>query len=334
MLPMRPFIDGPNGLTQQELDDFFPGLLYAASWHDTLYAMPMEATMLSLVYNRDWFREAGLDPDDPPSNWDELTDYVDRLTVDDDGDCRFDRFGFYLPVFTASGPLNIWMVLQWSTFLWQAGGDIIDEGQTEALYAQPAGVRALNYWKDLYVSMQRPAFSMPHDAMFVSGRVAMIMDGPWDLPRLHEAAPFEWAIAPLPAGPEGQVTYLAGEQLAIFRQSRHPDEAWTFIKWILQPEIQAFFSAESGYLPVRRSSLNLPAYQAHLEQDWALRAFIDQLPIARARRRIDDYHVEINRHVAEAIEQTLVGGADPATALAASAKRSNALLGGRSLSSR
>ena len=324
--PMEPFVEGPDGLSQEELDDFLPGLLYAASWHDTLYAMPMEATILSLVYNRDWFREAGLDPDNPPATWTELEDYVRRLTTDEDGDGRLDRFGFYLPVFTASGPLNIWMVLQWSTFLWQAGGDLIEEAGTRAVYDDPAGVRALTYWRDLYETMQRPAFSMPHDAMFVSGRAAMIMDGPWDLPRLHEAASFDWAVAPLPAGPAGQYTYLAGEQLAIFRQTEHPDEAWAFVKWILKPEVQAYFSAESGYLPVRQSTLDLPGYRAHLEEDQALRSFIEQLPIARVRRRIDDYHVEINRHVAEAIEQTLVGRIDPATALSASAQRSNALL--------
>ena len=170
---------------------------------------------------------------------------------------------------------------------------------------------------------------MPHDATFVSGRAAMIMDGPWDLPRLKEATPFAWGIAPLPAGPEEAVTYLAGEQLAIFRQSDHPDEAWTFIRWIIQPEIQAFFSMQSGYLPVRHSVLERPEYQAHLEEDWGLRAFVEQIPMTRPRRRIDDYHVEINRHVAEAIERALVGGEDPEAALAASAARSNALLQGR-----
>ncbi|HEX7071899.1 MAG TPA: extracellular solute-binding protein, partial [Rhodothermales bacterium] len=163
-------------------------------------------------------------------------------------------------------------------------------------------------------------------ATFVSGRAAMIFDGPWDLPRLHEAAPFDWAIAPLPAGPAGPATYLAGEQLAIFRQSKHPDEAWTFIRWVLQPDVQAYFSAESGYLPVRRSTLEIPSYRAHLEQDWALKAFIDQMPIARTRRSIDDFHVEINRYVAEAIERTLVAGEDPAATLRQAAVRSNALL--------
>ena len=324
--PMHRFIDGSNGLSEADLADFLPGLLEASSWHDTLYAMPMEATLLALVYNKEQFREVGLNPDDPPADWDELAEYVRKLTRDRDGDGRLDRFGFYLPVFTASGPLNIWMVLQWSTFLWQAGGDLIDLDQSRVLYAEPPGVEALSYWSSLYEAMQRPAFSMPHDATFVSGQTAMIMDGPWDLPRLHEAAHFEWGIAPLPGGPAGQVTYLAGEQLAIFRQSPHPDEAWAFIKWILQPEIQAFFSAESGYLPVRQSALDLPEYRDHLEEDWALRAFVEQIPLARVRRSIDDHHVEINRHVAEAIERTLVGREDPAAALRAAAARSDALL--------
>lgn len=324
--PVGEFIDGPNGLSDEEIADFFPATLQAARWRDTLYALPMEATLLGLVYNKDHFREAGLDPEHPPATWEELRAYARRLTIDTNNDGRMDRFGFYVPAFPASGPLSIWMVLQWSPYLWSAGGYIINEDQTEVLYDSEAGVEALTLWRDLYEEQGRPGTSMTHDAEFIGRHVSMIMDGPWDLPEFRRLEHIDWAIAPLPAGPEGRLTYLAGEHLAIFKSTEHADAAWTFVKWVTQPEVQAFFSRESGYLPVRQSTLDLPDYQAHLAEDWALKAFVDQMPLGRARRPIDYYHVEINHHIAEAIENALIGRTDPREALRASAAKSNALL--------
>lgn len=322
--PLAGFVDGPNGFSAEEMADFFPATLEAARWRDTLYALPMEATLLGLIYNRDHLREAGIV--DPPATWTELHDYALRLTKDTNDDGRMDRFGFYVPAFPASGALSIWTVLQWSPYLWSAGGYIINPDQTAVMYDSDAGVEALTLWRDLYEGMGRPGTSMTHDAEFIGGHVSMIMDGPWDLPTFRRLAHIDWGVAPLPAGPEGRVTYLAGEHLAIFTSTEHPDEAWTFVKWVSQPEVQAFFSAESGYLPVRRSTLDLPAYQADLADDPALKAFVDQMPLGRARRPIDFYHVEINQHIAEAIENTLIGREDPREALRASAEKSNALL--------
>jgi multiple sugar transport system substrate-binding protein len=218
------------------------------------------------------------------------------------------------------------MNLQWSTYLWQAGGDIIDAEQSSVLYNSEAGIQALAFWKDLFHRMGSPANSITHDLSFVSQNVSMIMDGPWDLPRFREIENFDWGIAPLPAGPAGQVTYIAGEHLAIFRQSRNPEAAWTFVKWVTQPEIQAMFSEDSGYLPVRLSTLDLPEYREALARDERLRAFVEQIPIGRVRRPLDFYQVEINRHIAEAIERTLIGGIDARRALSESARKSNELL--------
>ncbi len=325
LYPMHHFLDGPDGLAAEDLADVFPALRQAASWRDTLYAMPMEATLLALIYNRDRLEAAGIRQ--PPATWDELRAATATLTRDENGDGRLDHYGFYVPVFPASGPLNVWMVLQWTPFLWQAGGQVLDSTQTHALYASDAGVQALTLWRDLYQGMGTPHYSFGHDGCFVAQACAMIMDGPWDLPRFREVD-FNWGIAPLPAGPAGQATYLDGEHLAIFRQTEHPAEAWTFVKWMLQAETQSTFSMESGYLPVRQSVLSRPEYQAHLTTDPGLAAFVAQIPLGRAREPIDDHSVDINRHIAQAIEHTLIGHGDPRASLQESAARSDAVLQG------
>lgn len=324
--PMREFIDGEDGMTEEEISDIFPASLESGRWRGELYAMPMEATSLALLYNKNLFRKAGLDPEHPPTDWNELREHAMKLTVDDNGDGKLDCYGFYVPVFPASGELNIWMLLQWTPFLWQAGGGEINDERTEVLINSEAGVRALTFWKELYDAMEFSTFALAHDLGFASQRLAMVMDGPWNLPRYREMKDIDWAVAPLPAGPAGRATYIAGEQLAIFRQSGHPREAWTFVKWILEPRIQAKFSMSSGYLPVRRSVLKLKEYQVFLEGDPALKAFVEQMAFGRARQIPDYRRVEINRAIAEAIEKTIVGRQTPKLALDEAAAKANALL--------
>jgi ABC-type glycerol-3-phosphate transport system substrate-binding protein len=324
--PVSHFINSSNGLTKEELDDIFPQLLQAASWRDTLYAIPMEATVLALLYNKDLFKKAGLDPDSPPGNWEELQVYARKLTVDANNDGIMEQYGFYVPAFPASGPLSIWMVLQWTPFLWQAGGEEINKEQTQVLFNSEAGVQALTLWRDIYRDVKFNNFSLSHDMGFSSGTIAMIMDGPWDLPQLKKMIKFKWGITSLPEGPVKKATYLAGEHLAIFRQSKHPEEAWEFVKWIISPENQAFFSEKSGYLPVRKSVLEMDTYNSYLEKDPFMKAFVGQMKIGYARGVIDYHRVEINHNIAEAVEKAIIGNMDPKAALDAAAEKSNRLL--------
>ncbi|MCL4705555.1 ABC transporter substrate-binding protein [bacterium] len=323
---MDDFITGSNGLSQEELDDFFPALLEAASWRDTLYSMPMEATNLGLLYNRTLFRNAGLDPDRPPQNWDELREYARKLTFDKNGDGKLDQVGFGIPIYPASGPLGNWMVWQWLPFLWQAGGYNINDEQTQVQFNSEAGVQALTLWKDIYQELNLITFTLDFDAAFPGQQLAMMLDGPWNLPRYRQLKHIDWAIAPLPAGPVKRATIVGGEYLAIFKQSRHPQEAWAFVKWILKPETQAQWSMKSGYLPVRHAVTRIKEYQDFLEANPGLKVYVEQLDFGQSPRPVDFHGLEITRYMAEAIEKATLGKQDPKTVLDEAAAKSNQLL--------
>ncbi|MEW6511176.1 MAG: ABC transporter substrate-binding protein [Bacteroidota bacterium] len=326
LLPLTPFVNGPEGLSGEEYADIYPPLLEAGTSGGVLYSLPMEATSLALVYNRGLFREHGLDPDRPPRDWDELRQYAAALTADHDGDGRIDHYGFFVPVFPASGELNIWMTLQWTPFLWQAGGVEFSPDGSEARFNSAAGVAALSLWKSIYDLEDFSKFGIAHDLGFASGKLAMVLDGPWNLPRYRAMKDVEWRVAPLPAGPAGRATYLAGEQLVIFRQSAHAAEAWEFIRWMLRPDIQAKFSIASGYLPVRKSVTQLQEYRDHLATDPGLAAFVDEMPMGRSRKQVGHNRVEINRALAGAIEKATLGKSDPKACLDEAAETVNALL--------
>ena len=326
IVPLKDFLEGPEGLAPGDVQDIFPSLLQAGTYDGILYTLPMEATSLALFYNRGLFKDAGLDPRHPPQTWEELQEYALKLTSPPDARGRRTQYGFFVPVFPASGELNIWMNLQWAPFLWQAGGDELSPDGSHITFHALPGVRALSLWKAIYDAEDFGKFGLAHDLGFASQKLVMVLDGPWNLPRYRALKGVDWGVAPLPAGPAGRATYIAGEHLAIFRNSPHKAEAWRFMKWVIGREVQARFSMRSGYLPVRRSVLRMDEYRRFLGSDPALKTFVDQMDSGRGRQIIGRHRMEINRFLAEGIENAIVGGRDPAECLTEAALKANALL--------
>ena len=325
IFPMQQFVDGPDGLKEGDLADIYPALIQAASWKGTLYSIPMEATNLGLLYNKEHFRKAGLDAEKPPKTWQELAEYAKKLTIDKDGDGKKDQVGMFIPVFPASGQYSDWMVWQWMPFLWQAGGEIINEDQTKVLFNSDAGVQALEFWKSIYNTLNLRSFTTDYEAAFPSGVLSMAFDGPWNLPRWKDRN-VDWAIGGLPAGPVKRATNVGGEYLAIFKQSKHPDEAWKFIKWMITPEVQARWSMLSGYLPIRHDALKIEAYKRYLDEHPGLKAYVEQMEYGQSPPPIDYYSLEISRAMAVAIEKATLGNVDSRKALDEAAAKCNNLL--------
>jgi ABC-type glycerol-3-phosphate transport system substrate-binding protein len=324
---MDHFIKGPNGIPQSDLDDIYPALITYSKWRDTLYSLPMEATNLALIYNKNMFRAAGLDPNHPPATWEELRDYSRKLTFDKDKDGKFEQVGMFLPIFPAAGPLSSWMVWQWYPYLWQAGGYDYALDQTHVLYDSEEGIKALKLWKDIFEELNLRNFTTDFDVAFVSNHLAMAMDGPWNLPRYKDLLKnIDWAVAPLPQGPAKKATIVGGEYLAIFKQSKHPDAAWEFIKWMIQPETQAMWSMKSGYLPIRHEALNVPEFKAYLDKNPNFKVFVEQMEYGQAQRQLDYGGLEVSRNIAEAIEKATIGRMDAAQSLKESARKSNEII--------
>ena len=323
---MEDFINGENGISEEDLNDIYPALIQYSSWKGTLYSLPMEATNLALLYNKDLFRKAGLDPNHPPRNWQELKDYAQKLTIDKNKDGKFEQVGFFVPVFPAAGPLGSWMVWQFTPFLWQAGGNLINPEQTKVLYNSEAGIKALTLWQEMYNRQKLNTFTNLFENAFVSKSLAMALDGPWNLPRYKDLLKnIDWAFAPLPTGPERNATVVGGEYLAIFKQSKNPDAAWQFIKWMIQPEVQSFWAMKSGYLPIRHAVMEVPEFKSYLDTNPNFKVFVEQMDFGVAEK-MDIEALEITRNFGEAIERSTVGKIEVKRALDEAAEKSNRLL--------
>ena len=111
---------------------------------------------------------------------------------------------------------------------------------------------------------------------------AMFIHSNSTIPWVQQGATFAWGTAPVPAGVAAAST-VAGQDLVIFARATPEQQkaAWAFLKWLLSPEVNARFSVGTGYLPVRRSALDLPVLKEHVatapEQYGAGIASLDRL---------------------------------------------------------
>jgi len=106
-----------------------------------VWCLPYETLVRVMMYRKDLFHRVGLDPENPPANWEELIDYARRLTIPEDG-----IYGLIL----AGGPQAAY---DWITYLWSAGGDaVLQDPDTEEWYASFEGQPAIDAM-ELYIDL-------------------------------------------------------------------------------------------------------------------------------------------------------------------------------------
>ncbi len=200
------------------------------------YGVPADTYFLFLLYRKDLFSRAGLDPEAPPATWDEMVSCAKALTDRSRG-----RYGIGLVPKT-------WY---FQDFVWQAGGEMVridEKGSVRAAFHEAPAVRALTFWKDLRWKhdVLQPNLLTREDELlhlFALGKVAMIFGVGNDLPPLlarYRMDPSSVGIAPLPAGPSGRAAHLGGQVYVMNTTSskERKDAAWAFIEFELSPANQ------------------------------------------------------------------------------------------------
>src|SRR5690606_19626384 len=105
------------------------------------YGPVSDASPTVLYYNKDMFREAGLDPERPPETWEELIEYADRLTVR-----RADGSPIRAGLSIRKTGFKAGTAEKWFTFLFSAGGRAFTEGGTASAFNSEAGRKAIEFY--------------------------------------------------------------------------------------------------------------------------------------------------------------------------------------------
>ena len=223
------------------------------------------------------FDAAGVDY--PTADWtyDDLRNAAKQLTKDSNGDGKIDQFGYSLDLWDFEPGM--------SEIIWAYGGDLISADHTKTLVGEPKARQAFQFLHDMmFIDKSIPdpnTVGEYGDDAFLAGVAAMTAIGHWVVPGYAEVN-FKWDVAPMPKGPAGQATSVNSAGFVVAKDSKSPDAAFEFLKYVLSEPAQKRL-AELGFAcPVLQSVAESDAF---LKQSTPIdhKVFLDSLEFAHMK---------------------------------------------------
>jgi len=292
--------------TGYDTTDLMDACLASISYKNKFWSIPFNLSNIVLYYNKKMFKEAGLDPEAPPTTWEQVIEYGKKLTRDRNNDGVIDQWGITFPV-----KANFGSVWYWLAFIWQQGGELYNAEQTTTTFNSPAGVAATNMWRDMVWTHKILNLSAGFSD-FKAGNAAMELNSSSVLGNYRdEMGNANIGLAPLPPGPTGiRATVSGGGNLAILTGCKDPQAAWLFLTWLGSTEVNKRWCLATGALPTRKSVLSSKEYQDYLLSDPKNKTMLDGLAFTRIRPNIYQY-ADTSRYIPLAVEKALFENLDP-----------------------
>lgn len=238
-------------------DMFFKPLQDIVVRDGKLWGVPISTGVTGLYYNEDLFAAHGISK--APDTWEELLDAAQRLTDEKKG-----QWGLLLPTAEIDYTARMWV-----TFLEQAGGTLLNEDNTKAMFHSEAGVEALQLWVDMFHKYKvAPLKQMDENTTvqtFGAGNVGMFLGYPsW----IVQSADFPFTTKTArPIGKERRSAALGGWYLTIPSKGNNPDGAYDFLVWLNQPEHAVEWNLGMGNLPTTQAAVDTQMYQDFLQEN-------------------------------------------------------------------
>lgn len=220
-----------------------------------IWGIPYAPDTRLLFYNKDQFKEIGLDPNTPPKKWDDLWEYALKLDKKD-AKGNLVRVGF--------NPM--WGNVFVFPFLYNNGAILVDESG-KPRFTDPEVIETAKWykkWVDHYgkdnLNDFAAGFGTGAQDPFISGQVSMIIQTNSYIGNLQAYAPKEmsWGISLIPYNKE-PASWGAGFDLEIPFSAKNPGGAWEFIKFLTSKEIQLMFAQASGSVPAQMEAARDPS---------------------------------------------------------------------------
>jgi multiple sugar transport system substrate-binding protein len=298
-------------------DQYTQGGVEAMSYQDDIVTMLFDFDVYALFYRTDVFKDKGVDV---PTTWDEWTAAAEQVAEDSNGDGKCDKYCYQISADT----------FHWSQFLYQNGGSILNEDQTQAAFNSPEGVAALEYYKgflDNGTGIYWGASAGDRQAGLKDGRIGMFTDGPYYMGIMKSGAPElsgDWGVALAPYSNEPG-SYLGGTGLSIPVGAEHPDEAWLFISYMLRPENATKIFTIAGAAPGLTAALQSPEVDQpdpYFSDQNTLPVFLDAMSTATHFPYVEQWD-SIQSTIDTGLESALLGKQTPQEALDDTAGRVN-----------
>lgn len=227
-------------------DRFFPELWNTTQYNNETYAIPFNTDTRLLYYNKDAFKEVGLDPEKPPTTWKELEEYAAKLDKKN-GD-KYQRIGFY----------PRWDNWDWDSWMMNADGGtpFVDKDKNVAVNT-PAKVEALdwvNKWTDRYGKKNIDALKAEFNGKtgqtdpFIAGKLGMYIHTAGFYTQIRDYGKgLNFGVAPIPEKTPGSGHWSSGGGfvLEIPKGAKNADAAWEFIKYATDVQAQKYWALKN-----------------------------------------------------------------------------------------
>ncbi|MBV4446891.1 ABC transporter substrate-binding protein [Clostridium tyrobutyricum] len=327
--PMQDFIDEEKYDTSS-LESNIAGY-YTVD--NKLYSMPFNSSTPILYYNKDAFKAAGLDPDNPPKTFSELESAAAKLTKKDSSG-KVTQYGYAMAIYG-------WFFEQFITKQGQAYVNN-DNGRKAAPTATEfekngSGLKVLSEWNKLVKSGNAGNFGRKTDDTanaFIAGKTAMYVDSTAGLSAALSGVgqKFEIGTAALPSFDgikDGGVSIGGASLWALDSKDTEKEKAtWEFIKYMVSPDEQAYWATKTGYFPVTKKAYNSQLMKDNLKSKPQFQTAINQLHSSpsTAQGALMSVFPEARQTVEANIEQMLQNKQTPEQTLKKSADSINSAI--------
>jgi sn-glycerol 3-phosphate transport system substrate-binding protein len=320
IVPFDELVKTPDD--QAWLKSFYPGFMENSQTGGKTWGIPFQRSTVVLYYNKEAFKEAGLDPNKPPATWKEMVDYAQKLTKRD-ASGRVTQWGVQIP----SSGFPYWL---FQGLAIENGVNLMNGAGTETYYDKPAVIEALQYWVDLVKKYKVHPEGIvewgttPKD--FFERKVAMVWTTTGNLTNVRSNAKFDFGVAMLPASKErGSPT--GGGNFYLFKKSTpaQREAAFKFIKWVTTPQRAAQWGIDTGYVAVRADAWETPAMKQYVAGFPPAAVARDQLPYAKAELSTHD-NQRVTKALNDGLQAALTGTKTPEQALKDAQREAERLL--------
>ena len=288
------------------LNSFYPALMANGAIEGQTWGIPFQRSTIVAYYNKEMFTAAGLDPESPPTTWDEMIEMGKALT-------KGDTYGLMIP----STGYPYWM---FQALAIQNGKEVMSNDGLTTYFDDPTVVETLEFWKSLSTEHKiMPEGTVEWGTLrqaFLEGQTAMMWHSTGNLTAVKKAASFDFGVAELPANVrKGSPT--GGGNFYLFKDTTEEERtaALKLMRFMTAPDQAAAWSIGTGYMGVSPA-----AYETD-----ALKAYTAEFPPALvARNQLENAVAEFSTFetarvrdgLNNAIQSALTGAKEPADALA------------------
>ena len=296
---------------QAWMKSFYPAFMANSQTGGKVWGIPFQRSTIVLYWNKELFKEAGLDPNRPPANWKEMLEYAQKLTKRD-ASGNATQWGVQIP----SSGFPYWLFQGLTT---PNDVELMNAAGTETYFDKPAVVDALAYWVDL----GRKHKVMPTGVIewgttpkdFFEKKIAMMWTTTGNLTNVKNNAKFDFGVAMLPAS-KRRGSPTGGGNFYVFKKATKAEQqaAVKLAKWMTQPERAAQWGIDTGYVAVRPDAWQTAKMTEYVKGFPVAAVARDQLQYSVAELSTHD-NQRVTKALNDGIQAALTGAKTPEQAM-------------------